>query len=607
MIRAAGILFLTASDQALFLRWGEGGDHAGEWCFPGGRLEGDETPEAAAVREAREEAGPGVPDGPRRPWTTRVSPVAGAVGTVAPPSGADATSQPATGEPVEYVTFVQRVAEEFPVVLSDEHTGYAWASVDAPPEPLHPGVRVALARLTMDELGVARAIAAGELTSPQRYENVSLFALRITGTGTAYRRALDEYVYRRPENYLTPEFLARCNGLPVIMQHPRGRTLDSKEFTDRVVGSILLPYILGDEVWGVAKVYDDAAIQMMTESQLSTSPAVVFRDPKVNSKMELEDGSTLLIEGKPSLLDHLAICERGVWDKGQGPTGVRSETRGDDNMTDEEKKALEAAEAKKKADAEAEEKAKAKADADAGEKLDKVLSCLDSLSKRMDAMEEDDKKKSDKARKDAEEEEAKGKTAEQVAADKARKDAEEKEAEEKTKAEEKAKADAEERQKLTDSVSEVAKKIDAVAGMLPKQLTDADYTAMADAQSRADHVLSALGERAPRPLDGEDLLAYRRRLVSRLKDHSPRWKSVDLGTIADADAFSVVEDQVYADAEVASHSPAAVPDGQLRPVVTVDPTGRRTTSFVGTPATWMRQFSGQARHLTHIGPRRQQH
>jgi hypothetical protein len=38
--------------------------------------------------------------------------------------------------------------------------------------------------------------------------------------------------------------------------------------------------------------------------------------------MTLEDGSVLLIEGKPSLLDHVAICELGVWDKGKDPEGI---------------------------------------------------------------------------------------------------------------------------------------------------------------------------------------------------------------------------------------------------------------------------------------------
>jgi 8-oxo-dGTP pyrophosphatase MutT (NUDIX family) len=34
--KAAGILFVTPDRQALFLKRGPGGDHPGEWCFPGG-------------------------------------------------------------------------------------------------------------------------------------------------------------------------------------------------------------------------------------------------------------------------------------------------------------------------------------------------------------------------------------------------------------------------------------------------------------------------------------------------------------------------------------------------------------------------------------------
>jgi hypothetical protein len=30
-----------------------------------------------------------------------------------------------------------------------------------------------------------------------------------------------------------------------------------------------------------------------------------------------------LVEGNPSFVDHLAICEKGVWDKGGDPSGIR--------------------------------------------------------------------------------------------------------------------------------------------------------------------------------------------------------------------------------------------------------------------------------------------
>lgn len=225
---------------------------------------------------------------------------------------------------MDFTTYLVNMDEEFAPKVSGEHVGWAWAPIDQPPEPLHPGCRVALERFTMDELGIARAIRDGRLTSPQKYQNVWLFAMRITGTGAAYRKSWDEFVWRDPSIYMNEEFVERCNGLPVIMEHPPGAILNTAEFAKRAIGSIFLPYLCPDkqEVWGIAKIHDeDAADEMMTK-QMSTSPSVVL-DPKKNSKFVLENGKPLLIEGNPLLLDHLAVCEQGVWDKGGDPEGIQ--------------------------------------------------------------------------------------------------------------------------------------------------------------------------------------------------------------------------------------------------------------------------------------------
>jgi hypothetical protein len=174
----------------------------------------------------------------------------------------------------------------------------------------------------LDELGIAKAIKAGELTSPQRYGNLMLIAIRITGTGVAYRQGEDEFCWRDPSMYLTDEFLERCQGLPVILEHPEGNMLNTDEFRERIVGTVFLPYVQRDEIWAVAKIFDMAIAQMLEEEPMSTSPAVVLRHADVGSKIQMTNGATLLIEGKPSLLDHVAICPRGVWDKGGEPAGV---------------------------------------------------------------------------------------------------------------------------------------------------------------------------------------------------------------------------------------------------------------------------------------------
>jgi len=640
MTKAAGILFVTADGKALFLKRGPSApDCAGCWDFPGGGREGDETAEQTALREAIEEVGK-IPAGTRVFHTRTRSPRPETVGVgvgaapllpvqaAAPPSP---VPSPAMSPDVDFTTFVQRVPEEFVPDINDEHEGWAWAPISSPPEPLHPGCRIALERLSMDELGVARAIADGRLISPQRYENMTMFAIRITGTDVAYRNAIDEFVYRNPDNYLTDEFLARCNGLPVVWLrrsgdeegfHPKGSLLNSEEFGERVVGSIMLPYIAGNEVWGVAKIFDDAAAAEMEAKQLSTSPAVFFRNLSDNAKLKLEDGSTLLIEGKPSLLDHVCICEQGVWDKGRDPTGVRSEARGDSAMTPEEKAKAdaeakmkadaEAEEAKKKADAEKEEKEKADAAKKADEEKDKnpfadaMKSMADSVAKigdavvkigaRVDSMEDDAKKKADAEA----EEKRKAGDPEQLKADKSRKDAEEKAAKEKADAEEaeKKKADAA-------ALKTVSDRIDEVKGMLPKQMTDKDFHAVADSQARADSVFSLFGERAPIPLQGETASLYDRRVARQLVKHSPTWSKIDITSAAFADdaAFAIVRDQVFADAQKAAMSPSALPNGGLR-MISKPSGGHIINEFHGDPDSWMGPMAGATRRfVTRINER----
>ena len=203
---------------------------------------------------------------------------------------------------------------------------------------VHPGALAALRLVDGDELDIGEMMRDGDLTSPQIVGNMALFKVRVSGVGYSYRPKLDEFVYRRPEFYLTDRFLARCNGLPVVYEHPDEAVLNSAEFAQRIIGTVFLPFVEGAEVWAIAKIWDRDAAEEMTETQMSTSPSVVFRDPAINLRVELEDGTHLLVEGPPSLLDHLAICKNGVWDKSENPTGVS--TTGGESFSAEVAQAL---------------------------------------------------------------------------------------------------------------------------------------------------------------------------------------------------------------------------------------------------------------------------
>jgi 8-oxo-dGTP pyrophosphatase MutT (NUDIX family) len=403
MIRAAGILIVDDAGQALFLKRSKLGDAAGQWCIPGGKLEGDEEPVDAAIRETLEEVGYRAKTSDLTEWTRRIS-----SGAVTPPAHTAAPD-------VDFTTFLLKGVKQFVPKLDEEHVAYAWAPYGEPPEPLHPGCRVALAKCSPEwnELKVAQAIAAGDLVSPQFYENLALFDIRITGTGRAFRHEKkddkgkvvqeEEIVWRDPSLYVNPEFVARCNGLPVILEHPKSEMLDSDEYRDRNVGSVFLPYIKPDpegrghdEVWGVAKILDEPAAKLMAENQLSTSPAVVWSDPSVNVEGETSDGRKFLLEGKPSLLDHIAICWQGVWDKGGEPTGVTT-VRGDSIMTAEELAKQKAEQEKKSADTLA-------AVAGLTDTLKGLVTRFDSIEENQKAIrqrfDDDDAKRKDEARRE---------------------------------------------------------------------------------------------------------------------------------------------------------------------------------------------------------------
>jgi hypothetical protein len=114
-----------------------------------------------------------------------------------------------------------------------------------------------------------------------------------------------------------------------------------------------------------------------------------------------------------------------------------------------------------------------------------------------------------------------------------------------------------------------------------KPRSDDEHAAFADAQAKADSVFMGFGKAAPRPLEGESLLNYRKRLATHLKPYSTVWKSVKFSQLPD-EAFGIAEAQVYSDAAAAASTPMDLGDGELREVARTDPrTGLKTIVFYG--------------------------
>ncbi|EMY0670730.1 NUDIX domain-containing protein [Serratia marcescens] len=533
-IFGSGIMFRQGKFVFLIQRSDDG-----TWCQPGGTVEPGELAIDAARREVLEEVGYQY-DGPLNPHS-----VYG-----------------------DYLTFRAEVPEQFEAKLNDESLAAGWFHIDDLPKPLHQPFAEMLAQQALNETEVAALIADGTLSSPQYFINMWMFAIRVTGTGVTWRSADQQMAFRNPDDYLTPEFLQRVAGVPLIWLHPEKNKLDSDEFAKRVIGTLTNSWVADNgEVWAIARVYDAEAAGIMATKQLSTSPTVTYSEMQ-DSIIKI-DGQPLLVEGSPVLLDHVAICEQGVWDKLLAPTGVKSDSIPNEaEKMDEEKivalinKAIDARMAK--ADSEAKE-AKEKADAEEAAK----------------------KEQADSEAKEAEEAKAKAKA-----------DAEEAAAKEKADAEAKEKADAEEAERMAKEKadSQLRQEIADLRSRIPTELSDEERNEVADAQVKADSVFSCFGKRAPVPLSGEKPLAYRRRLMIQLQEHSPDFKAVDLSSIADSALLGFAEKQIYADAQKSAS--LSVGPGTLREIKRADATGRQISTFEGDPAATWAPFQSGKRQVT---------
>ncbi|MFT2797530.1 NUDIX hydrolase [Serratia sp. N21D137] len=531
-IFGSGIMFRQGKFVFLIQRSDDG-----TWCQPGGKVEPGELAIDAARREVLEEVGYQY-DGPLNPHS-----VYG-----------------------DYLTFRAEVPEQFEAKLNDESLAAGWFHIDDLPKPLHQPFAEMLAQQALNETDVAALIADGTLSSPQYFINMWMFAIRVTGTGVTWRSADQQMAFRNPDDYLTPEFLQRVAGVPLIWLHPEKNKLDSDEFAKRVIGTLTNSWVADNgEVWAIARVYDAEAAGIMATRQLSTSPTVTYSEMQ-DSIIKI-DGQPLLVEGSPVLLDHVAICEQGVWDKLLAPTGVKSDSIPNEaEKMDEEKivalinKAIDARMAK--ADSEAKE-AKEKADAEEAAKKEKA--------------------------------DAESTAAEEA---KAKADAEEKTAKEKADAEAKEKADADEAERMAKEKadSQLRQEIADLRSRIPTDLSDEERNEVADAQVKADSVFSSFGKRAPVPLSGEKPLAYRRRLMIQLQEHSPDFKTVDLSSIADPALLGFAEKQIYADAQKSAS--LSVGPGMLREIKRADATGRQISTFEGDPAATWAPFQSGKRQVT---------
>ena len=216
--------------------------------------------------------------------------------------------------------------------------------------------------------------------------------------------------------------------------------------------------------------------------------------------------------------------------------------------------AVKAADAKKRADAEEA--------AMAGEKLDRILDCLNALGKRMDSLEAKHaaKKEGESDGEIGEEDKPKP-----LGAD-SRKDS--------------VRADSADAEEIENYKSR--------NGATHRIAAD---SVLAEIQTEADRAATAWGKSAVQPWDAEGITAYRRRVAREHQQHSPAWKGVDLRTLEGQSLRNACA-QIFADSIAASSAPESYPDTLIERHVRDPISGQKRIEFYGSPSAWTNQFKG---------------
>jgi len=463
----------------------------------------------------------------------------------------------------------------------------------------------------------AEMIRDGELPSPQRYGDMWLFDLRITGTGMAYRDSIDEWAFRDPEIWCSDEFVQRCSGLPVIFEHPDRAGLNTEEFTNRSIGTIIMPYLKGNEVWGIAKIFDEDAAEAMQTTHRSTSPGVM--PPQGAEPITLESGAKVLDEGLPLILDHLAVCANGVWDKDSAPTGIRLDSRKETLLTELEREELERErdDARRRADAAEKklamlEKGHAENDGMDG-MMEEYETDYTEAGEHKAEMEQEDlahllpkEKREDRRRRDEsperEEEDLKALELteeleeheigemERPDARRHKRDMYDKKMMDRRHKRDAAREEEVEAERGTDIVHErmlrdsrIRQLVDAeIRKRFAAQPSIEERDALAKAYNDASRVYSMLGESAPISLPGEKSLSYRKRAANGLRKFTRSYNNYVFHDSQQIQDFNLVEREIYREAEEHSRAAVAKP-GFLREINEPMPgmPGKTRTRFIG--------------------------
>ena len=139
--------------------------------------------------------------------------------------------------------------------------------------------------------------------------------MRLTGLGLA-ERIIDNKAMifnRTKENFATDDFMKIYASVPICIQHP---TNENGEFeplgfkhSSSIIGNAIHSFLRDDEIWVIARLHNLEAVEIILNNDISTSPYFISKE------VQHEIENDVIYNEVPLICNHLAIVDKGFWDK----------------------------------------------------------------------------------------------------------------------------------------------------------------------------------------------------------------------------------------------------------------------------------------------------
>jgi hypothetical protein len=118
-----------------------------------------------------------------------------------------------------------------------------------------------------------------------------------------------------------------------------------------------------------------------------------------------------------------------------------------------------------------------------------------------------------------------------------------------------------------------------------------------DARAEYQELLAPFNRPAPTPFPDENQEQYRRRVLPIVQSVVPGFETLKIDNYLREPNFNFIEKQVQEAAIREARHPTNIPDGELREVQRLDPSGRPFYEFYGKPSAWMSHFTGGTKKI----------